>query len=124
MDTTRPIQPGPIACDLTRVPAGARERLGADLRERAAEVAEVRAIEGGFALRWPPQDAPGLIATLGEIVDHDRLCCPFLGHAIIDEPWGGAVWLHLTGEGEGVAFLTAELSALLPRDVVERSGLF
>jgi hypothetical protein len=123
MTTERTTERGPIACDLTRLPPEARDRLGADLRRTFAAVDELRAIAGGFALRWPPQTEPGLIATLGAIVDYDRLCCPFLGHAIVDEAWGGPVWLHLTAEAEGLRFLATELAALLPREVVARSGL-
>lgn len=114
---------GPIACDLTKVPAGVRERLEADLRALFAEVEEVTELPEGYALRWAPQDKPGLLTKLGEIIDHDRLCCPFIRHAIVDEPWGGPVRLELTGATEVQAFLAAELGALLPREITARAGL-
>jgi hypothetical protein len=114
---------GPIACELTKLAPEIREGLAADLRLLLTTVQEVRPIEQGFALRWPPPEGPGLLSKLGEVIDHDRLCCPFIGHAIVDEPWGGSVWLHLTGSAEARDFIAAELASLLPPRIATAAGL-
>lgn len=105
---------GPIACDLSKIPPEMARRLEAELIALFSEVREVRVIEGGLALRFAPQAEPGLLSRLGATLDYDRLCCPFLGHAIVDEPWGGAVWLHLTGSAAAQAFLRNEIARLVP----------
>ncbi|MCL2448783.1 MAG: hypothetical protein FWD17_07550 [Polyangiaceae bacterium] len=113
----------PIACDVSKIPREALERLTADLRAVFSEVEDVTPLPDGFALRLPPPPGPGLLSKLGAIVDYDRLCCPFIRHAIVGEPDGGPVRLELTG-GEGVkAFLAVELASLLPPAVAARAGL-
>jgi len=114
---------GPIACDLTQIPPDTRDRLVDDFRALLASVTEVRSLPEGYALRFAAPKHPGLLSTLGRIVDYDRLCCPFVGHAVIDEPWGGPVWLHLTGTAEVRAFVARELAALPPADVAGTADL-
>jgi hypothetical protein len=121
--TTERAPNAPIACDLSKMPPEALERLTADLRVIFSEVDDVSPLPGGFALRLPPPTRPGLLSMLAEIVEYDRLCCPFLRHAIVGEPWGGPVRLELTG-GEGVnAFLAGELASLVRPEVAARAGL-
>lgn len=116
-------QTGTIACDLTKIPPEIRERLEADLRAVFTEVQEVRSLADGYALRLAAPEKPGLLSRLGQIVDYDRLCCPFIGHAIIDEPCGGPIWLHFTGTAEVRAFIAAELATILPTEIATRAGL-
>jgi hypothetical protein len=110
----------PIACDLTQIPAAVRERLVAELRAVLATVIDVEALTDGYALRFAGPKSPGLLSKLGEIVDYDRLCCPFIGHAIVGEPWGGDVRLQLTGTPEARAYIARELAVALPSGVGER----
>jgi hypothetical protein len=105
----------PIACDLSQVPVELRERLFGELRATFRRARAVRAIAGGFAIEFPSEH--GTIASLGEIIEYDRRCCPFIRHALVDEPWGGPIRLELTGTQEVRDFVAAELLPLLPTEI-------
>ena len=89
-----------LACDLTRIPASAREqhiRVTVPALFGAAE--EARELPNGYAFRWP--NRPGMFLDIAQFVENERLCCPFFTFALEVEPQGGPLWLRLTG-GEGV----------------------
>lgn len=109
---------GPIACDLTRIPAEQRERFLLGLRRTFARARAVHATGDGFALEFPNED--GLAASLGEFIEYDRRCCPFMRHTLIHEPWDGPIRLELTGPREGQASLAHELSRILPPELYRR----
>ena len=76
------------------------EELGASWR---AEVAEIRELPDGYALRIP-SDATTVLAA-AEWMTLDRLCCPFFRFALEIEPEGGPAWVRLTGGGGVKEFL-------------------
>ncbi len=106
---------GPIACDISQIPAELRERLTVELKKTFERVRAVHPLEDGYALEFPSEH--GTVENLGEIIEYDRRCCPFIRHALIDEPWGGPIRLELTGTPEVRAFVAAELLPLLPPGV-------
>jgi hypothetical protein len=106
---------GPIACDFHQIPADRRGPLLARLRTLFRRVVRVRALPNGFALEFPGE--PGMATALSEIIEYDRLCCPFIRHALLDEPWGGNLTLELTGTDEVRDFLPGELRTFLPPEI-------
>jgi hypothetical protein len=105
----------PIACDLSQIPAEMRERLFDNVRRTFRTATALHALPGGFALEFANEH--GTIAVLGEIIEYDRRCCPFIQHALSDEPWGGPIRLELTGSPEVRDFIAAELLPLLPAEL-------
>jgi|SRR5215471_20163420 len=103
---------GPIVCDLTQIPADRRDRLFQLLGTTFSRARALRTLAEGFAIQFPSEH--GIVASLGEIVEYDRRCCPFIRHAVTDEPWGGPIRLELTGPPEVREFLAAELRRVLP----------
>jgi hypothetical protein len=69
------------------------------------------ALADGFALEFPSEH--GIVESLGQIIEYDRRCCPFIRHVLVDEPWGGAIRLELTGPAEVKTFLADELARVL-----------
>jgi hypothetical protein len=89
----------PIACDLTAIPADAREQHideGLQILQAAEEVQE---LPNGYAYRFANKE--GEFMALANFVENERRCCPFYAFVIEVEPGGGALWLRMTG-GEGV----------------------
>ena len=110
-DESQSVRESPIACDMSAIEPGLRAghvATGGRLF-RAAE--EIRELPDGYAFRLTNESDTLLKAA--EFVSLERLCCPFLGFALVVEPEGGPVWLRLTGR-EGVkAFIREEVGELL-----------
>jgi hypothetical protein len=89
--TDRP--PLPVACTLSE-PELAKRRAGlfADLARRRQEV---RWLPEGVTLRYNAEQ--GTLALLGEFIQLESQCCPFLRFQLTAEPGGGPIWLELTG---------------------------
>lgn len=83
----------PIACALSAFEQAERQRNLQ--REIGSAVEECVEIEGGYALRFPPNSH--WIGKLAELVSFERECCPFLTLEISAQPNRGAVWLRMTG---------------------------
>ncbi len=49
-------------------------------RTLAREIAEIRELSDGYALRFEPR--PGLVEDLGRFIDAERLCCAFLDFSL------------------------------------------
>ena len=88
-----------LACDLTAIPADAREEHVITAPQLFALAQEVRELPDGFAIRF--LNEPGRFMAIAEFIENDRLCCPFFNFGVDVEPNGGPLWLRLTG-GEGV----------------------
>lgn len=101
-----------FACDLTTLSDDERERLSATSTALFAAADAVRALDDGFAVGFRAV-SPQRLAQLADFVALDRLCCPFLRHAVVVSPHGGPAWLELSAPG-ATAFLAAELRPLLP----------
>ena len=89
----------PIACNLTAIPPELREQhmtVGLRVLQEAQEVQE---LGNGHAFRFANQ--PGILMAIANLVENERLCCPFYRFEIEVTPNGGPLWLRMTG-GEGV----------------------
>jgi hypothetical protein len=106
---------GPIACDFQQIPAQRRDSLLAQLRATFTRISRVTPLPNGFALEFPGDK--GMVTELSQIIEYDRLCCPFIRHALLDEPGGGNITLELTGTTEVRNFLADELLSFLPPGV-------
>ncbi len=96
----------PLACDMSALTAGQRERqsvLGRRLRDEALEIRE---LGDGYAFAHPP-DADAL-AMMAEFVANERLCCPFFAFEI-SVGGEGPAWLRIGAEGEAKGVLEAEM---------------
>jgi hypothetical protein len=113
-----------FACDLTALTPDEREHHIAHSAELFGAVPEGRELTDGFALRAP--DGPDTLATLVNVADFialDRRCCPFFRFAVVVEPYGGPIWLHITGEPGIKPVLAAELGGLLTEAVAQQAGI-
>ena len=97
----------PIACSLDARELSARQ---AELREGIlARAQAVERINDGY--RWRFIDAPGLVASLGAVIDAERRCCAFLQFQVLAEPGAGSVTLDVSGPPGTPEFLEGWLAA-------------
>ncbi len=89
----------PVACDLTVLDAGQRDRHQVLAKQMRATVQEIGELPDGYAFRFPAESSVCL--TVAEFITLERLCCPFLNLALEAEREGGPLWLRMTGR-EGV----------------------
>jgi hypothetical protein len=105
-----------FVCDLTVMTHEQRDRLIANARELFAAAGEVRDLADGYALGYANAPAE-LLSRMAEFIAFDRLCCPFVRHALVVEPHGATTWLELTG-GVGVKdAIRADVLRLLPQGI-------
>ena len=88
-----------LACDLTAIPAAAREEHILTAPQLFAAAQEVQELPNGFAIRF--LNEPGRFMSIANFIDKERLCCPFFNFTLELEPDNGPLWLRLTG-GQGV----------------------
>jgi hypothetical protein len=99
--------------------------LEADPRERVAElestigrkIVEVRELDDGYALRFPPE--AGIVQELGRLIDFERICCAFLNFSLRVKAAGGPIWLELTGSDEAKNFPASNRRALDSQECAE-----
>jgi hypothetical protein len=97
-----------LACDLTALNPGQRERYQYVREQLRESQQEIREVPNGYAFRYPVDAS--IFSLLVEFMDLEGRCCPFLNFALDVKTERGPVWLTLTGP-EGVKeFLRAELS--------------
>lgn len=97
----------PIACSLDgRALADRQAELRAGI---LAHATGVERINDGY--RWRFTDAPGLVASLGAVIDSERRCCAFLQFQILAEPGAGSVTLDVSGPPGTPEFLEDWLPA-------------
>jgi hypothetical protein len=111
----------PIACDLEQIPAELRARLSRDFARVFGRAQALHALSDGFALEFSNEH--GIVATLGELVEYDRRCCPFIRHTLVHEPWDGPIRLELTGTPEVREFIAVELLPFLAPELVRAAGM-
>lgn len=99
----------PVACQLTTPELRERrDTVLADFRAAQLEVREFRNGDlEGYAFRFAA-DGPQL-ASLAELIDLERQCCPFLHFRLSLEPSGGPMWLELSGPAGTRTLLSDEL---------------
>ena len=95
----------PVACTLSE-PEVAERRAGlfADVARRRQET---RSLSQGITLRYSSEQ--GTLALLGEFIQLESQCCPFLRFRLTVEPGGGPIWLELTGPPGTRDFLAHEI---------------
>lgn len=98
MDTNSKDNPS-LSCDLTAIPASAREEHILTAPQLFAAAQEVQELPNGYAIRF--LNEPGRFMAIANFIDKERLCCPFFNFRLELEPDNGPLWLCLTG-GEGV----------------------
>jgi hypothetical protein len=99
-------KPEQIACDLHALTSEQRARHIAVSKKLLAGVKERRELDSGFALRV---DEVLPFNDLGEWLDDERRCCPFLTLTLVAEPHKGAVWVQMTGPEGTKEFLRSVL---------------
>jgi hypothetical protein len=101
----------PLACDLTAIPAPAREQHLLTTTQVFNRLEAVQELTDGYALRLPNEDE--MLMSLARFIENERRCCPFFSFVLEVEPNAGPLWLRLTG-GPGVKeLLRATLSERL-----------
>lgn len=97
----------PVACTLSG-PDLATRRAGlfTDLARRRQEA---RWLPEGITLRYSSEH--GTLALLGEFIQLERQCCPFLRFQLTVEPGGGPIWLELTGPPGTRDFLAHQIGS-------------
>ena len=95
----------PVACTLSE-PDLAKRRAGL-FTDLAQHRQEARWLPEGIALRYSSEQ--GTLALLGEFVQLERQCCPFLRFQLTVELGGGPIWLELTGPPGTRDFLAHEI---------------
>ena len=95
----------PVACRLSQAELGERKKV---LAELSRGIVERRKLPDGLALRC--ESVPGVVSRLGQLVELERACCPFIHFRIVVEPANGPVWLELTGPPDSRDLLEGMLS--------------
>lgn len=93
----------PIACTLSEAAQEERRRTLLDSVGRAA--IEVTELPLGYAYRFDPES--DLIPILGDLIDLERRCCPFLTFTLIVEAGQQPIWLEITGEAAAKSVIAA-----------------
>ena len=103
----------PFACVMTAIAPGQRTSHLENAKKLFEAVAEIRELENGYAFCLGNDGS--VLTRVAEFIELEKLCCPFFGFAVIVEPEGGNIWLHLTGR-EGVKmFIQAEVAEIVGR---------
>ena len=89
-------------------------------RELFMEVQSIEELADGYAFRLPNEVA--LLTKAGTFISFEKQCCPFFGFAIVVEPEGGPLWLHVTGRQGVKGFIQAELGGALRKEVAEAAS--
>ena len=92
----------PIACSLNDAEFRRREQM--ILQKVMRTVLERRELDGGCALRFPPDD--DVLKEIVGMIILERKCCPFLEFKITLEAGGGDIWLEMTGAEGAKEFIT------------------
>ncbi len=101
-----------IACTLT---GAEQEQHQRDVRDLFRSVEALRELPDGYAFRFPADDGP--LTALTDFIAVERRCCPFFTFAIVIEPSGGPLWLHLHGSAEIKAFVDGTFAALVRESI-------
>jgi hypothetical protein len=94
-----------VACSLSE-PDLAKRRAGL-LTDLARRRQEASWLPEGMTLRYSSEE--GTLALLGEFIQLESQCCPFLRFQLTVEARGGSIWLELTGPPGTREFLAHEV---------------
>jgi hypothetical protein len=106
-----------LFCDLTKLTAADRERLGEVTRRLAALRPAIVELAAGYALAFDGE--PATYALIAEWLGYERLCCGFLEMQMTSIADAGAIVVSLTGAGDAKAFVRAEFEGLVGEDGCE-----
>ena len=93
-----------VACNL--MPAELQERRHNVLSKVLSAVTETTELENGVQYRFTSEGE--LISELGNLIQLEHQCCPFLTFRLTVEPAGGSLLLEMTGS-EGTKEFLAEV---------------
>ena len=103
----------PFACVMSAIAAEQRTPHLDNARNLFSAVVGIRELENGYAFCLG--NHANILEQTAQFIELEKLCCPFFGFAVIVEPEGGNIWLHLTGR-EGVKpFIQAEIADIVGR---------
>ena len=97
----------PIACLLTEPELQERRRVV--LRKFRSAVIEIKELENGYSYSLPADDER--LSELANLVNLERLCCPFLRFNIAVEPSGAPIVLEILGPAGTKEFLAATFNS-------------
>jgi hypothetical protein len=112
----------PIACDPTPITPDQRERWMVVGTQVYQAIQEIQELPDGYAFRLP--DDPEMLLLVGEDLNYERLCCPFVRYTLEIEPNRGPFWLRMTG-GKGVKEFVRmgfEASNVIDENVAKAAG--
>lgn len=95
----------PIACDLSALTNEEREWLMPEFAALFLTTATIKALTDGYGFKFENVNFDQYV-HIAKLVALDRLCCPFIRHAIVQESGSLDVWLYLSGPAgtkEGIA---------------------
>lgn len=99
----------PVACSLSGPElAGRRRKLADDVLINTLRVEE---LEDGYEFGFP--GSAGWLEKLVEVINAERMCCPFLTFTLHLEPGEGHISLRVTGPEGTKEFIEAELMSPL-----------
>ena len=108
----------PIACMLTGTEHEQRQQ---DVRVLFHSVDAMDELADGYAFRFLGNDR--FLASLADVIAVEWHCCPFFTFALIVEPNGGPLWLHLRGSAEIKAFVGGTFVASLTNGPAMADGV-
>jgi hypothetical protein len=97
----------PVACLLTAPEL--QERRRGVLQKFSSAIIEIKELEGGYAYSLPADGE--WLTELANLVNLERLCCPFLRFNIIVEPQGQPIVLEIIGPAGTKEFLEATFNS-------------
>ena len=106
-----------LACDLTKLTGAERQRLETVVANLFSSADEVHGLPNGYSIAYVDASAK-TISEIGEFIAFDRLCCAFLTHELVSEPFGGATWLKITGGDGAKEVIAADVKRLVSPSVV------
>lgn len=102
------MQDVPIACDPSALSNEEREWLMSGFMILFSHTAEVKALPEGFGFRFPSADLDQFV-HIAKLVALNRLCCPFVEHAIVQQAGNLDVWLYMSGRAGTKAALKSDI---------------
>lgn len=93
----------PLACNRTAIDKEKREQHKKNSMELFSSIEEWLELPDGYALRIPTKAE--LIEKAGAFIARERQCCPFFNYNLEVTPYGGPVWLKLTGNQKVKKFI-------------------
>lgn len=115
MNNTTDSKQTEYACDLSKLTKGERELLFANSKVIFSSAGQIISLDNGYAISFQKASAE-MINRISHFIAFDRLCCPFIRHALIVETNNSETRLELTGDPEVKKYIKAELEGFIPND--------